>query len=86
MHEWAVTVERLSGRINEDLKSGSGPQELLSLFRAISEAMAIGKAAASYLRRTRRRSSGSARLRYPICRGGAKDDQALPARIRPREG
>lgn len=40
MHEWAVTVERLSGRIDEDLKSGRGPHALLVLFRAISEAMA----------------------------------------------
>ena len=41
MHEWAISVERLSGRLKEDLKSGSGPIELLDLLSAISEAMAI---------------------------------------------
>jgi putative GTP pyrophosphokinase len=41
MHDWAVTVERLSGRLRDDLKSGQGPQELLALMAAVSEAMAI---------------------------------------------
>lgn len=40
MHEWAITVERLSGRIGFDLKSGRGPAEVLDLMEAISEAMA----------------------------------------------
>lgn len=40
-HMWAVTVERLGGRIGEDLKSGRGPDEVLHLLAAISEAMAI---------------------------------------------
>jgi hypothetical protein len=40
MHEWAITVERLSGRIGSDLKSGRGPAEVLDLMEAISEAMA----------------------------------------------
>lgn len=44
MHEWAWTVERLGGRLGEDLKSGRGPGEVLSLLRAISEAMAIEEA------------------------------------------
>jgi len=41
MHEWAITVERLSGRVRDDLKSGRGPDELLTWLAAISEAMAI---------------------------------------------
>jgi putative GTP pyrophosphokinase len=41
MHDWAVTVERLSGRLRDDLKSGRGPTELLTFLAAISEAMAI---------------------------------------------
>ena len=41
MHEWAITVERLSGRLRDDLKSGRGPGQLLSWLAAISEAMAI---------------------------------------------
>ncbi|MBM2810858.1 MAG: hypothetical protein HW416_1617 [Chloroflexi bacterium] len=41
MHQWAVTVERLGGRIGEDLKSGSGPPVVLELLVAISEAMAV---------------------------------------------
>ena len=40
MHEWAITVERLSGRLREDLKSGQGPPILLELLSGISEAMA----------------------------------------------
>ena len=44
MHEWATTVERLSGRIGDDLKSGQGPPEVLTLLAAISEAMAIEEA------------------------------------------
>ena len=41
MHEWAITVERLSGRLEEDLKSGRGPQAVLDWLEAISEAMAL---------------------------------------------
>jgi putative GTP pyrophosphokinase len=41
MHEWAITVERLSGRLRDDLKSGRGPEELLVLLAAVSEAMAL---------------------------------------------
>ena len=39
-HQWAVTVERLGGRMDTDLKSGIGPPEVLNLMKAISEAMA----------------------------------------------
>jgi putative GTP pyrophosphokinase len=41
MHEWAITVERLSGRLRDDLKSGRGPESVLTLMAAISEAMAL---------------------------------------------
>lgn len=41
MHEWAVTVERLSGRLKKDLKGGAGPPQILELLEAISEAMAL---------------------------------------------
>lgn len=41
MHEWAITVERLSGRMHVDLKSGIGPDPVLDLLRAISSAMAL---------------------------------------------
>jgi ppGpp synthetase/RelA/SpoT-type nucleotidyltranferase len=41
MHEWAIAVERLGGRLRQDLKSGDGPTEVLDWLSAISEAMAI---------------------------------------------
>lgn len=41
MHEWAITVERLGGRLGVDLKSGLGPPPVLALLEAISEVMAI---------------------------------------------
>lgn len=44
MHDWAVTVERLGGRLDVDLKGGIGPPEVLRLLEAISGAMAIEEA------------------------------------------
>lgn len=41
MHEWAIAAERWGGRLHQDLKSGEGPPQVLELFSAISEAMAI---------------------------------------------
>lgn len=41
MHEWAIAVERLGGRLDEDLKSGRGPKPVLALLSVISEAMAL---------------------------------------------
>jgi len=41
MHQWAIVVERLSGRLQVDLKSGFGPPEVLTWLAAASEAMAI---------------------------------------------
>lgn len=40
MHEWAITVERLSGRIGENLK-GDGEHAVQHLLAAISQAMAL---------------------------------------------
>ncbi len=41
MHSWAIAVERLGGRLQEDLKSGHGPAEVLEFLGTVSEAMAI---------------------------------------------
>lgn len=41
MHQWAIAVEQLSGRVQADLKSGTGPPEVLVWLEAVSEAMAI---------------------------------------------
>lgn len=41
MHEWAYTVERLSGRLGVDLKSGKGPEPVLAWLKAVSEVMAL---------------------------------------------
>lgn len=41
MHEWAVAVERLGGRIGEDLKSGKGPVAVLNWLEAVSGALEI---------------------------------------------
>jgi putative GTP pyrophosphokinase len=41
MHEWAITVERLSGRTGFDLKSSEGPKELQEFFGLASELMAL---------------------------------------------
>ena len=41
MHEWAIYVERLGGRLRADLKSGLGPQPVLDWLEAVSEAMAL---------------------------------------------
>lgn len=41
MHEWAITVERVGGRLREDLKSGRGPEEVRRFFEDVSLAMAL---------------------------------------------
>jgi ppGpp synthetase/RelA/SpoT-type nucleotidyltranferase len=40
-HQWAVTVERLGGRLHQDIKGGEGRHEIHDLLRAISEAMRL---------------------------------------------
>ena len=44
MHEWAITVERLSGRLGEDFKGGEGQAEIQAFLQVASEAMAIEEA------------------------------------------
>jgi putative GTP pyrophosphokinase len=44
MHQWAYTVERLSGRLGVDLKGGHGPAPVLRWLKAVSEAMALEEA------------------------------------------
>lgn len=46
MHEWAIAVERISGRIQDDLKSGRGPKPLLDLLVGVSKAMEIEESGA----------------------------------------
>lgn len=41
MHQWAVTVEALSGVLGRDVKSGSGPEAVQKLMETISRAMAL---------------------------------------------
>lgn len=41
MHEWAYMVERITGQLGTDVKSGKGPQVVLDWFQAVSEAMAL---------------------------------------------
>ncbi len=41
MHEWAIAVERLGGRLHADLKGGEGPHELLELLSVVSKAMEL---------------------------------------------
>jgi ppGpp synthetase/RelA/SpoT-type nucleotidyltranferase len=41
MHDWAIAVERLGGRMNEDLKSSRGPREVLDWLEVVSAAMAV---------------------------------------------
>ena len=41
MHEWAVAVERLGGRRDEDLKSGKGQPEVLIWLKTVADALAI---------------------------------------------
>jgi len=43
-HEWSIAVERVGGRIGEDLKGGRGPQPVLEFFKLVSKAMAIEEA------------------------------------------
>ena len=47
MHEWAIAVERLSWRMDEDLKSSRGPQPVLEWLEAVSEVMALEDAGCS---------------------------------------
>lgn len=41
MHEWAIYVERLSGRLQTDFKSARGPKKVLEWLEAVSQAMGL---------------------------------------------
>ncbi len=41
MHDWAITVERLTGRTGFDLKSSKGPPEIQEFFSLASTLMAV---------------------------------------------
>lgn len=72
MHEWAIAVERLGGRLREDLKSGLGPEPVLDLLAAISEAMALEEVGTAVDGRLQRRID---RLRHDASgwlRGGGQ--------------
>jgi putative GTP pyrophosphokinase len=36
MHDWAIVIERLGGRLNLDIKSGNAPPDLLEFFRLVA--------------------------------------------------
>jgi len=70
MHDWAITVERLSGRLAEDLKSGRGPQPVLDWLEAISEAMALEESGSAVDPALVSRLSELRALAVPFIRGG----------------
>ncbi|WP_280407099.1 RelA/SpoT domain-containing protein [Nocardia brasiliensis] len=41
MHEWAYTVETMTGRLGHNIKGGDGPSVVQDWFKAVSEAMAL---------------------------------------------
>lgn len=67
MHEWAVAVERLGGRLGEDLKSGRSPQSVLDWLEAISEALAIEERGESSIVVLQRGLRGCARPHHHYC-------------------
>lgn len=71
MHEWAITVERLSGRLAEDLKSGRGPQAVLDWLEATSEAMAIEESGSTVEPKLVIRLSQLRELAIPFLPGGS---------------
>lgn len=70
MHEWAITVERLSGGLEEDLKSGRGPRPVLDWLEAISEAMALEETGRTVAPDFIRRLSDLRETAIPFLRGG----------------
>lgn len=70
MHEWAITVERLSGRLEEDLKSGHGPMAVLDWLQAISEAMALEESGLEIDAAAETRLSQLKELAVPFLQGG----------------
>ena len=72
MHEWAITVERLSGRLGEDLKGGRGPQQVRDLLEVISEAMAIEEAGGVVGQVLSERVQSLRTIAEPYLRGGSR--------------
>jgi ppGpp synthetase/RelA/SpoT-type nucleotidyltranferase len=71
MHQWAVAVERLGGRIGEDLKSSQGPPQVLTLLEAISEAMAVEESGGVVQNELMERIDGMRQVAQPFLRGGS---------------
>lgn len=70
MHEWAITVESLGGRLEQDLKSGMGPQPVLDWLEASSEAMAQEESGLAVHPEFLDRLSELKRLALPFLSGG----------------
>ena len=70
MHAWAITVERLGGRLGEDLKSGYGPEPLLALLEGISEVMAVEEENGVVGREALDRLAALRRTAAPFLEGG----------------
>jgi putative GTP pyrophosphokinase len=74
MHQWAVAVERLSGHLDENLKSGQGPQEVLDWLTAIAEALAIEDEGGTVDSTLMERIQGLARQVRPIVKDFLTDE------------
>ncbi len=72
MHAWAISVERLSGRLREDLKSGYGPAEVLALLETISEAMAIEETGGTVAEDLLSLMEAQRQVALPYLQGGAR--------------
>lgn len=70
MHAWAITVERLGGRLGEDLKCGYGPQPVLALLEGTAEAMAIEEEGGVVGKEALDRLSESRQAAAPFLGGG----------------
>lgn len=70
MHAWAITVERISGRLQSDLKSGRGPEPLRELLGLISEAMALEEGGQTVDEERVERMNELRRLAVPWLDGG----------------
>ena len=70
MHQWAYSVERFSGRLGEDLKSGIGPEPVLDWLRSVSAAMAIEESGGVVGPEMMSEISGLRALALPYLEGG----------------
>lgn len=72
MHEWAITVELLGGRLGEDLKSGYGPAPVLALLEGISEVMATEEGGGTVPQEALDRLAVLRRAAVPFLEGGPR--------------